>query len=696
MLFWACHPLANFFWCHLQDSSDFSREIDLLSMKKSILLALLVPSIVWALAFFPLENRAKTFHSSKERALFSQRTLEYALLKAGHGQPDNLFPIDSNILFPTAKTCGGCHGHDPLMHALVSTSGEDINIYDDWRSTMMANAAKDPFWRAKVSQEIMVNPAHSQELQDKCTSCHAPAGHYQAKLHDHKEFYLLSDLYADTLGLDGVTCQVCHAQSDKLLGSLNSGHLNFDTNYIRVAYGPYKFAFAPPMHNFVGITPIFGAHIADAGLCAGCHTLLTNSVDNQGNFTGNTFVEQATYHEWLNSRYDEQHDHITCQGCHVPQLQDEIVISANYLFLTPKSPFGLHELAGANVTMLNLLKNNREKLGISAEAQQFDSTIASTLRMLQQKSLDLQLQAEDVSGDFMNFSLRLLNKAGHKFPSGYPSRRAWVEFEVKDASGQTLFHSGKPGPDYSLPDENPNFEPHYNLITSSDQVQIYEMVPVDVEGNFTNVLERCASAIKDNRLAPQGFSHNDPVYDTTAIVNVGQDPDFNRFANGTEGSGADILHFKLPNNGYTGQISVSARVWYQSLPPKWMAPLFALSSPEIDSFRTMFNAADRSPILVAEALLDSIFVSPVAVHNPHQDAGLSIFPSLSLDGRITIRATGNTQLRRVQIWDAAGHLISTKLLQNSSEPYQLPPASGVYFVAVETSNGRIVRKIVRN
>ena len=38
---------------------------------------------------------------------------------------------------------------------------------------MMANSARDPFWRAKVSHEILVNPAHSVGLQDKCTSCHA-------------------------------------------------------------------------------------------------------------------------------------------------------------------------------------------------------------------------------------------------------------------------------------------------------------------------------------------------------------------------------------------------------------------------------------------------------------------------------------------------------------------------------------------
>ncbi|MFN0216803.1 MAG: hypothetical protein ACKVT2_21310 [Saprospiraceae bacterium] len=668
-------------------------------MKKSTLLALLVPAIMMALALFPVENQPYKFHSDTELANFRHMASEALRHTATMGnrsevQLEGSFPpIDSNILFPTAKTCGGCHGHDPLMHALVSSTGEDVNIYDDWRSTMMANSAKDPFWRAKVSHEIIVNPSHSNELQDKCTSCHAPAGHYQAKLHDHKEFYLLSDLYTDTLGLDGVTCQVCHAQSPKLLGDLHSGQLNFDTNYIRVAYGPYELTFAPPMHTFVGITPLFGSHISDAGLCAGCHTLLTNTVDLQGQFTGNTFVEQATYHEWLNSRYDEQHDKITCQACHTPQLQDEIIISANYLFLTPKSPYGLHELAGANVTMLNLMKDNREKLEIDAKPEHFDSTIAATLRMLQHKTLDLTLQADDVNGDSMDFSLRLLNKAGHKFPSGYPSRRAWVEFEVKNEAGQTVFHSGKPNPDFSLPDEDPNYEPHYNTITQSSQVQIYEMVPGDVNGLFTNVLERAAHAIKDNRLAPQGFTSTDPVYDTTRIVNIGQDPDFNRASDGTEGTGGDILHFRLPNGGYTGRLSVRARVWYQSLPPRWMAPMFVFSSPEIDSFRIMFDAADHSPTLIAEASLDSVFVTPVSTKNIDNENFVKIFPTLVRDGRVQVLAYGNTRIRQVQIWDSSGRLVWNK--PYSSEPIQLPGQIGVYYVCVDTSKGRTVKKVVR-
>ncbi|MCB9316177.1 MAG: hypothetical protein H6569_08565 [Lewinellaceae bacterium] len=660
---------------------------------KTTLLALLIPVVLTVLAILPYDRPHKPFHSAAElrflrehKQMLQNRQLLSPEQLAGGGH----LPIDSNILFPTAKTCGGCHGFDPLGFALITTSGKDVNMYDDWRSTMMANAARDPFWRAKVTHEILVNPAHSLQLQDKCTSCHAPAGHYQAKLKRQQQYYTLYEMYDDSLGLDGITCQICHAQAPDRLGDLHSGELNFDTNFIRVAYGPFEVPFQPPMRDFVGITPLYGEHMADAGLCAGCHTLITGTVDLVGMPTGGTFVEQATYHEWLNSRYDEAHDNVTCQKCHIPKLLDEIIISANYQFLAPQFPYDLHELAGANVTMLKLMKANRDKLEIPAEAEQFDSTIAATLRMLQEKSVDMQLEARVLNGDTAYIDLVLVNKAGHKFPSGYPARRAWVEFEVKNVTGETVFHSGRYDPDFSLPDEDANFEPHHNTISRPDQVQIYELVPGDVSGAFTNVLERGDKALKDNRLVPQGFSLNDLVYDTTQIAGTALlDPDFNRDVVGAEGTGGDVVHFHIPINGYAGLFTVNAKLWYQSLPPKWMAPMFAESTPEIDSFRVMFDAADRSPVLVA-SVKDILVVSPVSTSNKLL-ASIEVRPSFSTDGNVWIDLPDDIILQNVWVWNSAGQRVWDK----AAAKLQLPSARGVYFIEIQTNRGRVVRRVVR-
>ena len=79
---------------------------------------------------------------------------------------DNL-PDQSNSLFSGSGKCNGCHGYDPNEYGSLTVGGWDVNVTDHWRSTMMANSAKDPFWKAKVSHEVAINPEHQLELEDK-------------------------------------------------------------------------------------------------------------------------------------------------------------------------------------------------------------------------------------------------------------------------------------------------------------------------------------------------------------------------------------------------------------------------------------------------------------------------------------------------------------------------------------------------
>ena len=78
--------------------------------------------------------------------------------------------------------CVNCHAPDPDGEALVDGDGHTVSPVVDWQATMMANSAKDPFWRAKVAHEGLVNPNHRESIENLCTACHAPQGFHEAHL----------------------------------------------------------------------------------------------------------------------------------------------------------------------------------------------------------------------------------------------------------------------------------------------------------------------------------------------------------------------------------------------------------------------------------------------------------------------------------------------------------------------------------
>ncbi len=622
----------------------------------------------------------KSFHSEGEIASFKQML---------NRQVD---PVDSTIIFPTFYHCEGCHGHDMQMNAMLDSDGNDVNVVDNWRATMMANSAKDPFWRAKVSHEILVNPNHSLDLQTKCTSCHAPNGHYTALLRG-AQHYTIDEMLLDTVAMDGVNCASCHMIAEEGLAETFSGEINYDTS--RVMYGPYEFPFAQPMTSFVGFEAKYSEHINDAGICASCHTLLTKSVDLEGNYTGEEFVEQATYHEWLNSAYNAEKGETaaSCQKCHMPRIDDSVVISANYIFLQGRSPFALHELVGGNTAMLKMMKEHREELGINADEEDFDKVLANTLDLLENETAEMSLNLESLDTDSLYFAVEVKNKAGHKFPSGYPSRRSYLEFVALTQDGDTLFQSGVMENDYEVKGQTEETEPHYQVIRSEDQVQIYELVLGDVEGNFTTVLEQSHTALKDNRLAPLGFTTSHAAYDTTKIYgNALNDADFNK-ENGVEGSGTDVIYYHVPIGTYEGLVDVSVKMYYQSLPPKWMNPMFEESTPEIETFRAMYLNADLSPVLIESQFIDGIFVSPVS-NSEIILTDVNVYPNPLKGNLIFFDFVMLEDLEGINIYNQQGAKI--KSFQKPTENnIRIPDENGLLVLEFIYSNSTIRKRIIK-
>lgn len=599
-------------------------------------------------------------------------------------------PIDSGEYFLHSSRCEGCHGYDSTNYANIDANGVSVNVVDDWQATMMANSARDPLWRAKVSHEILVNPGHSVELQTKCTSCHAPMGNYTAHFKGIHT-YTIDDLDNDSLGLDGVSCVGCHAIGANGLGSMFSGQIPYDSTHKE--YGPFQNPVYGPMNLYVGMTPTYSTHVSESKMCSSCHTLLTDGADLSGNLTGRKFIEQATYHEWVNSGYSE--DNVTCQKCHMPRVQDSIIIANQYFNLAPRAPFNKHKFMGANTFMIKLIKENKTQLGIKTSDKNFDSTIAVTNRLLKYRTLIVDLMQDSITSDTLFLSFKISNKAGHKFPSGYPSRRAVAELVAVDVNGDTLFKSGSFGNNFEVQNIGTGYQPHHYMINSESQSQIYEMIMGDVNKNRTTVLERADTTLKDNRLPPEGFSDLSSVYDTVKIIGSAySDPDFNRYNGNMDGSGKDIIHYHLPLGILTNSASIYARVYYQTLPPGWLQEMFSYNSAPIDSFKAMYQMADKRPILIAS---DSILNLPVLNPKNLAQNELNIYPDPTYDGQINISYFEKTKLNYIKVYNVQGQLVKTLTnitLENHKYTLQLPDIKGTYIIEIFEGNQKTTKKVL--
>ncbi len=610
-------------------------------------------------------------------------------LKSGDGEG---LIFETNDLFASSGECVGCHGLDPLGNASVTANGNDINLIDDWRSTMMANAAKDPFWKAKVNHETLVYPQHKDAIESSCTDCHAPLGYFNA-IHNGLDQYTMADLEADSIAKDGVSCAACHQQMPDSAGHHISGEMYFQETNL---YGPYTNPFGGPMESFVGFAPVYDEFITKSEACAACHTLGTETIDYDGVITENLFIEQATYHEWLNSNYNNSTKvGQQCQDCHMPAVNEDVVIAANLLFLPPRNPFYLHEFVGANVFMLNMLKDNLDTLHVSASSAQMDSSINKTLNMLQNNALEIEI-TQLSRDDSTEVLVEITNKAGHKFPSGYPSRLAFVELlGVNPATGDTLFASGLMDENHDIINRDENYEPHYDYINSEEQVQIYEMVMGDVNGDVTTVLTRAKEPIKDNRLVPFGFSTNHISYDTTLMAGlVLADDNFNLDEQGFEGTGKDNIRYKFFTGDINTVIQITAKVYYQSIPARWLESMFEYSSDQIDFFGEMYAAADHTPIfIVADTLMSGLVGVDEVVE---EDYSWFVYPNPSRDGKVSIQAEGGISFERVDVYDAAGRLVeSMSNLRHHRLDIQLPDSKGYYFITLRWKDGVEVKQVLR-
>lgn len=502
--------------------------------------------------------------------------------------------------FQTAGTCMACH------NGIVTASGEDVSIGTNWRASMMANSARDPYWHAAVRREVIDHPVAASAIEDECSKCHMPmarfdahAGGGQGSVFSHLPIGA-GERPADLLAADGVSCTVCHQIRPDNFGEPSSfvGGFLIDTaarGDAPAIFGGFDVpaGLATVMRSATGFQPTEATHIRRSEHCATCHTLITHALDKDGAVIGE-LPEQVPYQEWLHSAYRTEK---SCQDCHMPVVETPTRITS--VLGEPRDGFARHEFRGGNFFVLEMLNRYRADLGVEALPQELDAAVRQTVHHLQSATATVAIERAGLADGRLRLEVAVANLAGHKFPTAYPSRRAWLQLTVRDQQHRVVFESGALTPEGRIvgndnDDRADRYEPHHVEITRGDQVQIYEAIMADVEGAVTTGLLTAVRFVKDNRLLPDGFSKATAGEDIAVRGRAAGDDDF------TEGG--DRVRYEVAVADADGPFVVEATLWYQPISYRWATNLASYTAPEIDRFVTYYEAmADTSATAVSRA-----------------------------------------------------------------------------------------------
>jgi hypothetical protein len=254
---------------------------------------------------------------------------------------------------------------------------------------------------------------------------------------------------------------------------------------------------------------------------------------------------------------------------------------------------------GANFFIQRVLNRYRDELHVEAQPEELTAAAERTVQYLQSQAAVVKLENVSTTARHVDADVVVENLGGHKLPTAYPSRRAWLHFVVRDANHKIVFESGALNADGSIQgndnDADPmKFEPHFTEIHSADQVQIYESIMSDQAGKPTTGLLNAVRYLKDNRLLPNGFDKRTAEPD---IV-----PDANAIADDNFVGGSDQIKYSVDLADGQGPFTVEVELWYQPIGFRWANNLKQINGFEPRRFNGYYDAMGPSTaVMLARA-----------------------------------------------------------------------------------------------
>lgn len=281
--------------------------------------------------------------------------------------------------------------------------------------------------------------------------------------------------------------------------------------------------------------------------------------------------------------------------------------------LKVRQPFYRHTLMGINLFTFEMFNQfadaggdnpilgirNYDPMTTGQAAAPLSTAIDTALNQALSETATIQISSVAQTASALTAVVQVTNLTGHHFPSGVGFRRAFIELQVLDGAGQPLWVSGATdaygrivGSDgQPLPSEffqpmpfGKNYQPHWETIDSAEKVQIYEELTKSPppESKFTTSFLSLYEHVKDNRLQPHGWKYNGPYAEVTqpdgAAVqdcSYGMNPKCPSY--GKPSTGSDTITYQVPLAALKGKpAQVQATLYYQSIPPYYLADRFSL------------------------------------------------------------------------------------------------------------------------
>lgn len=337
-----------------------------------------------------------------------------------------------------------------------------LNCHQDthaaWSESLHRNAAREPFYRE--SADILLR-TRGIEFTRHCESCHTPVALFSGAL--SKESGKKAAPFTP-LDHEGVTCSVCHSVTAARLDGTGSFTIRRPALLAREDGTPVfsvnggditddQILADVPGHKRAVMRPL----LRQPEFCATCH-----KVDAPPSLNGYKNIRGfSAYDEWQQSGashesvqpYYTRSERTDCRACHMPKVESANdraakqgkIASHRWLGANTAAPLFYEQNKQAELTE-NFLKMDVLEVDIFALKREATGELIAPLSTNGDNCFS-PLPGEEVTAEVVISN----RNAAHSFP---PEVRdlyeAWVEFEVIDGTGKSVYHSGSIRPDGML------------------------------------------------------------------------------------------------------------------------------------------------------------------------------------------------------------------------------------------------------